>query len=281
MKKIILFVGLFFYQIVLCSGSIILLNGVSSAGKSSISKCLHEMIDNSVIVGLDDLFWSHMIRTAESMGLALPEMSYEQKYCIAKKHKPEVVKKLRNNREQTTKQELFCNARTLALQGKIVILDTPVGIFSNDEWVMFWNKVEKIQVLSVLVYCPFSENINHVVARNYSGIFDQERRVKAVVEQFIALYILSRSPDLMIDVLQRADVDCAFEKVLAELQRKFDEKEVKKIFKKLLQKFEKKFQMNQLDKVSIGSKLNYDLLVNTAEHSSYECALQIYSKLYS
>ncbi len=94
MKIQIIFICLFACS-VQPTGFVILLNGTSSAGKSSIAVCLQQKISASIVVSLDELFWSNMIRIAEQLEVVDLDMSYEQKYMVIQNHKKQVYQELK------------------------------------------------------------------------------------------------------------------------------------------------------------------------------------------
>ncbi len=174
-----------------------------------------------------------------------------------------------------TKQELHQLVKDLALQGKNVIVDTTLGIFDHDEVFDFWLAMDGIFVLSVLVYCPFTELLEHIICRNYSGQHDQERNIKNILSQFCSLYILARSSNCMIDTLTKQEVVDGLQIARQELSLTKSEDAVEQTISKLAKKYEHAFSLSTHDRVGIASQYCYDLLVNTAQYNADECAKQI------
>lgn len=275
MKKVVFIFLLFIPSILNSLGCLILLNGTSSAGKSSIAKCLQQIVKGSVILDLDELFWSNMIATGIDMKIIDKEQSYEQQYNIAKQHKKILYKELKARRTLTTRQELATLANKLAKEGKVVIVDSPMGIFKQQELSEFYNLVQDIPCYSVLVYCPFASLISHVIRRNQSGQFDQKRRMKGVLDQFLALYSCSKDVLDTIGCLSFTDLYKGLEMAQVDIARETSVEESNQIIKVFGKKYMQKFKLEDYQVVSIEARCFFDFCINTAIYRPDEAALQI------
>lgn len=277
-------------------GRIVILDGGSSSGKSTISKdlqkelsCEYLFIDN-FLFNQTAAYLEEQIFLRESRKVKLPRnnpdairqyynsMPNKEQYIISVEVFKKCVKKANEIMAKETK--------LLVLQGKTVVCDVvfaPGYIEKQD----FIKDLKEFKKFMVLVYCPFKILAQRVEQRNKEAKKDKAGEVRSLImalEQFGMKY--KRKENLnkkAIDILTRKDFDLAMELVKGDFEINFV-KELNKealfnqrkyeIFVKTLEK-QFGFDDKPVEFIEIVPVADYDLIVNTERNTSEECVLQI------
>ena len=151
-------------------GIVILLNGTSSAGKSTLVKELQKIYNHTLYVASIDDF----MMTREG--------------CHPKTRYP----------------NFYNHIKEMALSGKNVLVDT---VQYQREYERYDEILKPCNVIKILVYCPLSALIMHVQKRNQLQDPRERRTIGAAFEQFLTLYkTKSSKKDIIIDQITTSKI---------------------------------------------------------------------------
>jgi chloramphenicol 3-O-phosphotransferase len=231
------------------TGNIIVLNGTSSSGKSSIAKVFTK--ENNYVY---DAFDNHADKVLAKW--------IAQKRATSWQSNPQAL-------TYETRLEVLADAQELAAAGNNVLIDMLFDQASDYQLIV--NKLKRFNPKFVLVYCPFQVLAERVEARNASGIKSEQRNLSQALSRFGKIY---KSAPSGIDELSRADFNAAVK--LAKRDFK-DPKKYQEFVVELKQNLG--FANHTVQTVKIAPRLHYDLIVNTGKNSPQKCAAQIASYL--
>jgi thymidylate kinase len=258
-------------------GMIILINGVSSTGKSAIIAELKKIHPEFKIFNVDETWPEQVKQKATSFGWNsssdLDPWMYLHNYLIAKDGTHYLSTQVR--------QKLFDNfptfyepAKKEALRGIPVIID-PVFEFEK-EYSVFADYFNDMPNIKVLVYCPMDILLSRVEKRNKSGIKDEERTAFQSFEQFPGNFKLQENADEpIIDVLKSSVLKKAFDDALQQLISNNIPAGYLPVLEKFKQDFIKQFMLNEKDEIIIVPKHHYDLILNSGNQAPKALAEQI------
>jgi chloramphenicol 3-O-phosphotransferase len=259
------------------TGTIIVLHGTGSAGKSSISKILQTKLPNTVAVSVDDFFWPELIQNGINRKLITKQMTHQEK-----------IKTVIDNRGLLSSdlnfkkifKKLYEHVEATAQNHSFVILDT---VFINhSEYNNFCEITKNIPTVSVLVYCSPIHLAKHVMKRNNKGALKENRDIFSHMRNFIKLYKKSTDASTSIDTISQQEVDTAIQMIITYAhQAHIKRSRRKEKITQLQEHFEQKFFNKNNTKVSIEYILPFDIMVNTGNFSATECVELIYEKLMS
>jgi chloramphenicol 3-O-phosphotransferase len=259
-------------------GTVILLNGTSSAGKSSIAQELQKTLDYSCeFVGIDKNVNEPALNTI------IEYVQQKTKEPVTKENIDDIAEKL--VKDGTTTQEDLDNfygqasnklfngmiqkIKDFTQNGKNVIFDTIIGDDSEQEIVRAFEQFRGENVLFLLVYCPFQELAKRIAARN-SGDKLEQRDFSIVWRQFGGLYKAAQPSDA--PILETLSKNTVTDLVQLHARSEFEEE---KEFNEFLSELLENLSLNNHEIVRITSSYKYDLIVNNATQSPAECAQQI------
>lgn len=221
-------------------GMIILCNGTSSAGKSTLVKALHELYeDDFEIAGIDAYAQTHQFN-----GFA--NLRYHRFYKMIHKK---------------------------ALAGQNMLVDT---VLYHNRYKKYDAMLcaDGIQLIKILVYCPVDCLVDHVRKRNLNGNAMEHRTVSQAFRAFLALYTMhKKGKTQIIDTMHSSEMKAAVEQSLDVIAR-WSEKSKKRQHitnKKMVHKFD----LDTPHQIFITPAHRWDLIVNTGINSPYEIAQQI------
>ena len=251
----IIVVGRFLYKKqarkAVMQGRVIIFDGASSSGKSSVIKHLLPMLDDSYqSVAIDDFVTQVFI---EQQTLQLPE---EEFFARVDKQTDVMYKKI----------------RALVASGKNVILDTVLSGLKGEESVKEQlEKLKGLPVTMVLVHCPLSVLIERIEKRNEQAIRENkhknERSIGTALSQFGHIYRpRTKDEESSMGYLSRKKVEDACAMAEKEWGKNIERFEQFKAW--LLSQLELKDKKT----VTLTTRLKYDCIVDSSKRTPQECA---------
>lgn len=266
-------------------GSIILLNGHGSVGKTSISSCLEKLfLDDAVFIGFDnEILWPHAKKEAVKLGLWNDNIPVEQQQKILMECRYKII--IEKNWLDFV-QEFNSLARLLVEKHRYVILDTVIGIKDVDidngqDLFDFTQKMQGVDVFSVLVYAPPSVHAQYLVERNKLPGYHNKRPVVSSMNDFFYVYAPATS-DYVVDILTQQEIENALTILRNYLTQQGEQEsfinakvsEIRELYCNL-------FFLTQDDNIAIAPSFVHDLIVDTGKLSSQQCAQLIYERFFT
>ncbi len=258
-------------------GSIILLNGTSSAGKSTLLKELLKLSPTLFQLKVDDYYAPELKKKAQELGwneqLDGNPWLYLHRY---------LTKKTGNYYFDTEVREaLFTEvpayypiAKSAALEGKSVIIDTVLEYESSYQ--QFFEFFQHTKIISILLYCPLNVLLVRVEQRNKSGIPGEYRPAFLSFEQFPAMYKIQETDDeQVVDTIKTLTMMTALYTAIKDLIDQNIPKEYLPKLEVFKQQFIKQFKLDEKEEVTLVSRHRYDLIVNSFTSSPQEVSLEI------
>ena len=277
------FIALFYFLCLnafTCStGSVIVLNGTPSAGKSSISHCLEHMLPtSSAFLSIDNYAWKLLMQEALRLEFITEEMTLGEKYTIITNNHSAIAPHSRPLMPNAI-QQMYDDCKELALNSQLVVLDTILYIMAPTEIEYFCKQMSNLNVLSVLVYCSPKVVAQHLVERNNNATCIQQHRRAILTMQYFCQLYQTASAENAIDILTQQSVDEAIDIIKQHLlTTETNINELEEKISALHALYYSTFFPNNEDATFITSKNPFDLLVNTGNYSSFECAQIIYKQ---
>lgn len=282
MKNIIIGIkSLFIPIIILClsvhAQHIIILNGTTTAGKSSVAldlKALLEAQSTAVEIFAIDTFMVPKIQWALVLNRFNPF-----NVCVANADLLTPTDILEMGKESQV--ELCMAVKAAYAQGKTVIIDA--SIYRKDQIDFYQQALANLKVTWALVYCPLATLVERVIKRNQTSKIIEQRSVFQALDQFGRLY--KNTNNNPIDVLSQENLYIACDKAqqthsamqntipdfLRGIQNVICPFGIDRIQKSLLENFE----LMSNGKVLINSIMQHDCVVNTGLYNSTTCARAI------
>lgn len=231
-------------------GTIILLNGTSSAGKSSIVKELQNIYEHSFSVASIDGF----IRE-RSIDWSNDKIDWDDLWI-----------------------QFYTHIKSISDSGKIILIDT---VCYEKEYEKY-NAILGSQLIKILVYCPLDIIINHVEKRNNLGDTDEHRSLYQACKQFLSLYSAQNlSENFIIDQIDSTRIMYVLDKVKEETnkwsqeKKDGDETDYQKTYTEIYQEFEEKFHLHEVDTINLIQIYSWDFTVTAGTNSSAITAQEI------
>lgn len=269
------------YQYSLGTPHIIILNGTTTAGKSSIASELQKKLGDKTVILSHDTYFITTLQNPLNWTCSM--------WC-------NVPRGLCGDGKWITSKEL----NILALKALAELLDTALEYYSNGFNVIIDVVAYKKDVISlitasvqdhkskwILVYCPLETLIERVIERNKQRDATQHRSLTQALNQFTHFYS-AQDPDeksKIIDTLTPETLEATLAK--AQSARKMSPKPPKYIqgiqdaicphtFDEIQNNVYKTFPVSEeLQSVSIAASIQHDLLVHTYKNTSEKCADRI------
>ncbi|MFA6066080.1 MAG: AAA family ATPase [Candidatus Babeliaceae bacterium] len=258
-------------------GTIILLNGVSSSGKSAIIHALHASHKNIKILKVDDWFPDILKNVAQEHGwqensnicpwLYLHTATTEQtgKYYFD----VELREKLFNN-----SHKLYEQAKNFASEGQNVIMDTVLEY--EKEYTRFDNFFRNEKVIKILVYCPLDILLQRVEQRNACGIVSEQRTAFQSFEQFPALFKLQEhAHEPVLDIVKSTVIKQALEKAIQDLIKNTIAAPYLPKLDEFRKKFSQQFKLDEQETITLVPRHAYNLILNSYHNSPQQSAQKI------
>jgi chloramphenicol 3-O-phosphotransferase len=259
-----------------CSaGTIILLNGTSSAGKSSIAQELTNMLTAHTVAS---------ISYDEVLGRVLRTMAKEKGYsCTENQSLNDLCKMLPDGALDRVEfghridSMLHDEIRKLVEIHKFVIVDAATE--DQEDYAIRMQQLAGLNVFHILVYCNPEKLMEHVSKRNLSDNKDEHRTIVNPFAQFYSIYKPAQSNEHCIDTLDIKKTNALLGVVLEKAQPMLNDEEKAEATQLLLKNFVQKFKCDEQATIKINPFFTYDLLVDTSTVSAEACAQQIVKKL--
>jgi chloramphenicol 3-O-phosphotransferase len=226
-------------------GLIVLFNGTSSAGKTSIVKELQKIHgDSCLVISSDDFIDTYLDEHPA------PDDTVPQEECL------EFYIKLYDS--------FYQHAKDRAHSGRNVFVDT---IRFDDDHERYSAILDGSKLIKVLVYCPLSMIFKRVAQRNSSGGPKEQRQAFYAFDQFLYSYKLQKfEHEKVIDRIKSSDLLDALKR--ARLDAGEDTLNNKLVYDKLVEKF----KLTTLNEVILVPEFQYDIIINSNNHTPQEIA---------
>lgn len=277
LKKLLLFLC-FYVGSAYPVGTIILVNGTSSSGKSSIINCLKQQLQKGVaFISIDEIGWTPLLDEATERGLITSEMSNKEQYdvmyknldtlCVACEHKLIYL------------ERLYDRIQELALHHRYVVFDTVFYMNDYKDIALFWEKMKSFNVYSILVYCSPEIIAQRVMQRNAEAVAEQQRDLLSVVKSFCLNYSPTFNQDDVVCFLKIQDIENLLCKVQTYLMKMgMTESLIQEKIVLLSDEYKKRFFSGLAQDLSTGCQIGiraqfqHDIVINTGNVSSEDCA---------
>ncbi len=259
------------------SAWVLVLNGTTSAGKTTLAKNFQKMAKQAT----EHLQWDVEVTQVRKEALEAIGYRYleEPDFWGWADSLSEDVKKridasaLENTAKNAATKRVIEKAQTLARAGMNVIVDTPI---SNKTYKYFKTSAYSKHTYFILVYAPIDQLLKHVQTRNGSGIRAEKRKLLWSFKDFLRFFepCDATSPK-MLDVLTKETYETVFKELEGLVESK-DQDDLKKT--KLT--FERTLFGGCRDVVGIALRPPpYDFVINTGTTSPAECAEKLHAWL--
>jgi len=225
-------------------GTIILLNGTSSAGKTTLLQSLNAIYDTYEAAHIDTYTRMHN------------HGSWKTKCC-----------------------NFYTEINETALTGKNVIVDT---VLYHDNYAKYeelltsniYNKHQRIKLIKILVYCSIDSLVDHVCKRNQLPNSLDHRTVHKAFIGFLSLYTIKNATHkTLIDTIDSIQTKIALQKAISTIHPQAHK--YLKRQNKMNQKIIHQFNLNKSEKIMLAPQHSWDLIVNTSNKTPEEVAQQI------
>ena len=235
-------------------GKVIVLNGVSRSGKTSLANCLVKLLGPS---------WEKVERDDFVAQIFMDKMngkiSQDQFLCRMRKQTDAIYKKIKD----------------LVHSGKHVILDTVLSGPEGKKTIkQAFEKLQDFDVCLVLVYCPLHVIIQRLKEMNKKAYLqDDIRELRPVFAtlQFLSLYRPKKyDTEISLGSLSCKDIEIGFRESKKECE------DVIARLKKVKSHFFSQFCFDKNNTLKIVPRLAYDLIIDTSKHDKQTCAQMVY-----
>lgn len=252
---------------------IILLNGTSSAGKSSVIREFVKLNPQYMPLSIDNFMLDLYTKQARELGIisSREQITYiEQVREYINNRKPaELRPQLHAHFNQLAEHifELFYDDVALkAKKNKNIIIDDVITM--NDELENFFNKMESFDVVMMLAYCPFSKLPAHVEKRNKSGDKAEYRTLDSVLCQFSYVY----EPTTEKDFIKIPTAE--FDQTVAYAQRTLHPYAYQAMKSEIDRKLAPAFSYDQ-STIYLKPRMKYDHVIHTGKNDPVKNAVSI------
>lgn len=234
-------------------GRVIVLDGTSTSGKTSIVKHLMPILGTSYKkVAIDDF---------------VTEVFLEQEKL--QRSEKEFLKRIHER-----SGDMYDTIRTLINSGKNVLVDTVIsGLEGEKDRKHFFEKLNGLNVFLVLVYCPLNVLAERINKRNEKALKEnnqKDTRSRSVALVFDDMYKTQESNnEVILGKLSHKDIELAYSNPNNELG------ETSKSFKQIKQNLISHFKLKDKETVNITPQLVYDCIVDTSKNNPKKCAQQV------
>jgi len=235
-------------------GRVVIFDGTSSAGKSSVIKELIPSFDSSYkVIAVDDFVTDVFL---EQKTLNLPEKDFIE-------------------RVNQSVDGMYDTIRSLVGQGKTIFLDTVLAGLEGEKSVTYQlEKLKGLTLVMILIYCPLRTLIERIALRNAKALQEKrpgdERSFGLPLKQFGSMYRRKvHNYEISLGTLSRQDADYALEASKKEFAGNTEQ------FNSFKEWFLSQLDLHDKQEVVLTARLKYDCIVNTGIYSPQEGAQYI------
>ncbi len=270
---IVLSMLVFSFVAVEAAGTIVFLNGTSSAGKSSIRRVLPGFLEGPTqIVDFDRVAREILYNMVKERGYT-PDSNLDLLTFIAICPESFLNKQDIIDLYPAAQKKAYDLIRRFFLDGSNVITETLVsGAYDTR---ICLEALHDLPVMFTFVYCSPKVLLNHVLDRNQSDDKDEHRG--DILEPFILfseVYKRAEDNDCCIDIICKNDIDTLFDRIAESIGTDDQNKEAYLRVNTVRNAFKKKFELDVQQEARIAPILEYDCIINTNSLSPQECAKQ-------
>lgn len=263
-------------------GRIILVNGTSSSGKTSILKNLQQILPSAQFLKVDDYYDAEVIQTALNLGWK--ENSNIDPWLFLNQY---LTNKTGNYYFDTeVRQQLFrdtdffySKAKSTATHGKTVFIDTVLEYESAYQEA--FNYFKNANFSMILIYCPMSIILQRVQERNGSSISSEHRSVFLPFEHFTTMYKIRETvQEPLVDTINTSTLKHALTTAIQELVNQGIAKEYLPKLEQFKENFIAQFKLDQMAQIEITPQHHYVAIFKNDTPESPEIIAQQIKKLY-
>ena len=256
-------------------GVIIVLNGTSSAGKSSIAAELKRSLGGPAqILRIDDIIYEEMIKKAKQFGYIKSTATHKASLESIDKLPTDQKKEIFVDKTPAIWNKLYGQARDYAAANQHVIMDTILGK-RQEELNDFLKMLQDREAMLVLVYAPLPVLQQRVSERNRTGGPGEQRSLFPTVSQFKFLFKKPTGGEPPLEVITNEKMSKVFATAREEekdfqLFKHYSKQDVAELQRDFVEHFGSK-----TGTMSLAPILEYDLVINSSTCSPSACAAQI------
>ncbi len=255
------------------AGTIIFLNGTSSAGKSSIRRALPALLeDHTEIVDIDQVALE-MLQTIIKERHYMPDKNLDIFSLVASVPESILSKQDVIDLYPAAQKKAYELIRKFFLEGKNVITETVVfGYYDTRQCL---DALHDLPVMFAFVYCSPKILLKHVLERNQLDDKGEHRDILIPFTHFLDVCKKQEEGDYRIDTMTREGINALFDSISLNMNCDCQNEELSGAIHSLHARFISTFKLHEKSEVGISPILNYDCIINTEAMSSQECAEQI------
>lgn len=238
---------------------IILLNGTSSSGKSTVSKELQKILPHALFVKVDDYYDAEVIQVAKNLGwkesLGIDPWLFINEYLTNKTGKYYFDTEIRQQLFTAT-DFFYSKAKQMAEHGKLVFIDTVLEYESAYQQAFDYFKADNFSM--ILIYCPMSLLLERVQERNSTHIIAEHRHAFLAFEHFRTMYKLrENSSDPLVDTISTTKLKNALESAIQGLIHAGVPEGYLPRLQQFKEDFIAQFKLNQASEIEITPTYQY------------------------
>jgi chloramphenicol 3-O-phosphotransferase len=241
-------------------GIVVIINGTSSVGKTTVIKELKKSIsDRYKLLGLDTFIATYNDEHPYKKELNAFASEQEKDLFMVKYW-------------QTLLDNFFHVIKEEALSGKKILVDT---VIDHDEITNLSKILNGISSINILIYCPLNVTLGRVKERNKSGIESEKRLSSLPIMQYMNIYkAQTESSEPVLDTIISKDIkqliQIGFDRAILELpeDEKTNKEEISKKMKDDYKAFVQHFKLDDQEQVTVVSQDHYDLVVDCRSTST-------------
>lgn len=261
------------------NGSIVLLNGVSSSGKSTLLNALHEVNKAYKLLKVDTWFSSALTKKIDQSGWHCTTHidqwlflhSHTQKKPTDNYFSDELCQSL-----VPYYKALYLQAQEIASRGYTVIIDSVFPYEPN--YGEFHTIFKDYTVLKILLYCPTKTILKRVEQRNRSTTLSEMRTALQSFEQFAKLFKLiehTNGTKHYIDNVSTHMMKQALEQAIAYVTYHPIGEKYRYSLELFKDQFTQQFNLNEDKNIILSPQHTIDFLCMSEHYSPQELALQL------
>ena len=242
--------------------NIILLNGVSSSGKSSLARALKTALDApTIIMGIDQYMRDEIARKSAEMNHPVQTDNWWHAMQALLPYMPAEEK---DDYFNNCLRRFYQEIKEHRLADNYVIVDMVLEDTHD-----FFEILDDQPILMILVYAPLHAVLKNLESRNASNIAHEVRVFASALSQYAKLFRPAHDDEPALDTLQLEDflIFCNYLR-----KEGYWNEEKLRTFE---QQFKSEFFNNSKPTVNIAPRLEYDLIVYTHQNSPQQCAESI------